>query len=472
MSGGLLSPPSLASDHSYASLLSRQKLAAFLYAILPSVFRNEPKKTRPLAKTAYLDGIRGIAALGVVVLHMVLGFFPNSSYAYNGTPGRDSFFQMPFVRLLYTGQPTIFFLISGYVLSISTIKKMRNKAWGALQQDLSSKIFRRMFRLYIPSIVATFIPMFMVSFGLFPEVIKFNDQMPHHTFNMAPREPTFFRQFWLWCKTIPPLFWPFDWENFSQNSPYAYQLWTIAVEYRCSMILFLLHIGLARCPGKIRLMLNGLFSLYFLALDKWDVFLFTAGAFIAEVDIMRDEASDAHLPKTEAGETKPTSATRKNSNQGLLIVGVILGLWILSVPAADIWNAWTFAILETWAPKNYKGIFRFWDAVGTVILIWSITGLPSVQRFFTRRIFLYLGNLSFSLYLTHTIALKFLLYPMMPWLYSIFGYQTSFQYGLCFAIGGFCTVLFSCWIAEVFQRHVEEPSARFTKWIDTKWSVV
>ncbi|EFW22375.1 conserved hypothetical protein [Coccidioides posadasii str. Silveira] len=469
MSGGLLSP-SLASDHGHTSLLSRQKLAAFIYAILPTAFRDAPKKTRPLARTAYLDGVRGLAALGVVVLHMVLGFFPNSSYAYNGTPGRDSIFQMPFVRLLYTGQPTIFFLISGYVLSISTIKKCRNQAWGPLQLDLSSKIFRRMFRLYIPSIIATFIPMFMVSFGLFPDVAKFNDEMPHHTFNMAAREPTFFRQFWLWCKTIPPLFWPFDWENFSQNSPYAYQLWTIPVEYRCSMILFLLHIGLSRCRSKTRLVINGIFSLYFLALDKWDVFLFVAGAFIAEVDIIREEASEAQLPKSETGETKLPSAPRKYPNQWLLVGGVILGLWILSVPAADIWNAWTFAILETWAPKNYKGIFRFWDAVGTVILVWSMTGLPSFQRFFTRRIFLYLGNISFSLYLTHTIALKFLLYPIMPWLYLIFGYSTPFQYGLSFAIGGFLTVMLSFWIADVFQRHIEEPSARFTKWIDTKCS--
>ncbi|KMU86511.1 hypothetical protein CIHG_04300 [Coccidioides immitis H538.4] len=461
MSGGLLSP-SLASDHGHTSLLSRQKLAAFIYAILPTAFRDAPKKTRPLARTAYLDGVRGLAALGVVVLHMVLGFFPNSSYAYNGTPGRDSIFQMPFVRLLYTGQPTIFFLISGYVLSISTIKKCRNQAWGPLQLDLSSKIFRRMFRLYIPSIIATFIPMFMVSFGLFPDVAKFNDEMPHHTFNMAAREPTFFRQFWLWCKTIPPLFWPFDWENFSQNSPYAYQLWTIPVEYRCSMILFLLHIGLSRCRSKTRLVITAS-SLFTSCPDKW-MFPVVAGAFIAEGERPRP------APEVRNGETKLPNAPRKSPNQWLLVGGVILGLWILSVPAADIWNAWTFAILETWAPKNYKGIFRFWDAVGTVILVWSMTGLPSFQRFFTRRIFLYLGNISFSLYLTHTIALKFLLYPIMPWLYLIFGYSTPFQYGLSFAIGGFLTVMLSFWIADVFQRHIEEPSARFTKWIDTKCS--
>ncbi|KAK2733644.1 hypothetical protein FQN55_003282 [Onygenales sp. PD_40] len=450
------------------------QLPAAVYTLLPTIVQNRinPRtgKSRPVGKTAYLDGIRGLAAVGVVVLHMVLGFFPNSSYAYNGTEGRDSIFQMPFVRLLYTGQPTIFFLISGYVLSLGTIKKCRSQSWGSLQLDLSSKIFRRVFRLYIPGIVATFIPMFMISFGLFPGVAQFSEDMPHRTFDMVAQEPTFFRQFWLWCKTIPPLFWPFDWENFSQNSPYAYQLWTIPVEFRCSMVLFLVHAALARCSGKIRLTFNGILSLYFLTFEKWDVFLFLAGAFLAELDIIKEEAAEGHLPKVENKDSKFKTITQSTPRPWIMVTGMITSLWLLSVPAADIWNAWTFAVLEWYAPRTYTGFFRFWDAVGTVLLLWSITGLPSVQRFFTRPIFLYLGNISFSLYLTHTIVLKFMLYPIMPFLYSIFGWQSVFQYGLTFAIGGTLTVLVSCWVADVFHRHVEEPSAVFTKWLDTQCS--
>ncbi|EGE81472.1 acyltransferase [Blastomyces dermatitidis ATCC 18188] len=447
------------------------------FSLLPTIVQNrfDPrsrKQSRPVGKTAYLDGIRGLAALGVVVLHMVLGFFPNSSYAYNGSEGRDSIFQLPFFRLLYTGQPTIFFFISGYVLSISTIRKCRSQSWAPLQLDLSSKIFRRLFRLYIPSIIATFVPMFMVSFNLFPAVAKFGDDtMPHRTFDMAPQESTFLRQFWLWCKTIPPLFWPFDWENFSQNSPYAYQLWTIPVEFRCSMVLFLVHAALARCSGKTRLTFNGILSLYFLTFEKWDVFLFLAGSFLAELDIIKEEAAEAPLPKVETTDTKFNSKIARYTPPPWFMVSImVLALWVLSVPAADIWNAWTFAVLEWTSPCTYTAFFRFWDSVGTVMLIWAITGLPSVQRFFTRPIFLYLGNISFSLYLTHTIVLKFLLYPLMPWLYMVFGYQTPFQYGLTFAIGGTATVVLSFWVAEVFQRHVEEPSAVFTKWLDVKCS--
>ncbi|EGC48040.1 acyltransferase [Histoplasma capsulatum var. duboisii H88] len=446
------------------------------FGLLPAIIqcRIDPgsrKPSRAVGKTSYLDGIRGLAALGVVVLHMVLGFFPNSSYAYNGSEGRDSIFQLPFFRLLYTGQPTIFFFISGYVLSLGTIKKCRRQSWGSLQLDLSSKIFRRLFRLYIPSIIATFIPMFLVSFNLFPAVAKFEDgNMPHRTFDMAPQESTFIRQLWLWCKTVPPLFWPFDWENFSQNSPYAYQLWTIPVEFRCSMVLFLVHAAFARCSSKTRLIFNGLLSLYFLTFEKWDVFLFLAGSFIAELDIIKDDAAEGQLPKHETADTKFRSVAHFTPPAWFMVASMILGLWILSVPAADIWNAWSFAVLEWYAPRTYTAYFRFWDSVGTVILIWAITGLPSVQRFFTRPIFLYLGNLSFSLYLTHTIVLKFLLYPLMPWLYAIFGYQTTFQYGLTFAIGGSATVVLSLWVAEVFQRHVEEPSAAFTKWLDVQCS--
>ncbi|OJD09723.1 hypothetical protein AJ78_08961 [Emergomyces pasteurianus Ep9510] len=448
------------------------------FSLLPTIVQNriDPRSkrpSRPVGKTAYLDGIRGLAALGVVVLHMVLGFFPNSSYAYDGTEGRDSIFQLPFFRLLYTGQPTIFFFISGYVLSLGTIKKCRSQSWGSLQLDLSSKVFRRLFRLYIPSIIATFIPMVMVCLNMFPPVAKFgDDNMPHRTFDLSPAQETIFLQFWHWCQSIPPLFWPFDWENFSQNSPYAYQLWTIPVEFRCSMVLFLVHTAFAKCSSKTRLTFNGILCFYFLTFEKWDVFLFLAGGFLAELDIIKDEAAEDHLPKSEATDTqfKFRTVALYTPPAWFLVASMILALWILSVPAADIWKAWTFSILEWAAPRTYTAFFRFWDAVGTVILIWAITGLPSVQRFFTRPIFLYLGNLSFSLYLTHTIMMKFLLYPLMPWLYVIFGYRTTFQYGLTFAIGGTLNVLGSLWFAEVFQRYVEEPSAQFTKWLDTQCS--
>ncbi|OAX78978.1 hypothetical protein ACJ72_06712 [Emergomyces africanus] len=445
-------------------------------SLLPTVVQNriDPRSkrpSRPAGKTAYLDGIRGLAALGVVVLHMVLGFFPNSSYAYNGTEGRDSIFQLPFVRLLYTGQPTIFFFISGYVLSLGTIKKCRSQSWGSLQLDLSSKIFRRLFRLYIPSIIATFIPMLMVCLNLFPAVAKFGDEnMPHRTFDLSPKQETIFLQFWHWFRSIPPLFWPFDWENFSQNSPYAYQLWTIPVEFRCSMVLFLVHAGFARCSSKTRLTFNGILSLYFLTFEKWDVFLFLAGGFLAELDIIKDEAAEIHPQKVEATDPKFRTIALYTPPAWFLVASMILALWILSVPAADIWKSWTFQVLEWYAPRTYTAFFRFWDSVGTVILIWAITGLPSVQRFFSRPFFLYLGNLSFSLYLTHTIMMKFLLYPLMPWLYVTFGYQTTFQYGLTFTIAGTLTVLSSLWFAEVFQRYVEEPSAQFTKWLDTQCS--
>ncbi|PGH21641.1 hypothetical protein AJ80_03074 [Polytolypa hystricis UAMH7299] len=457
--------------------LSSPRRTSFLFTLLPSFIQNRihprsNQRSRPLGKTAYLDGIRGLAALGVVVLHMCLGFFPNCSYGYNGTPGRDYIFQLPFFRLLYTGQVTIFFIISGYVLSLGTVRKARAGAWGPLQLDLSSKIFRRILRLYLPSIAATFIPMFMISFNLFPGVAQFGDEnMPHRTMDMVPQEASFFRQFWLWCKSIPPLFWMFDWDNMSQNSPYAYQLWTIAVEFRSSMAMFLIQVATLRCTSRTRLCITGVIGLYLLAFERWDIFLFLAGAMLAELDILKDESAESGLPKTEAGDTKFSSKSfRYHPSSPILIIIMLVGLWILSVPAADIWNAWSFAPLEWYAPPTYTGIYRFWDTAGTALLIYAITGLPSVQRFFTRPIFMYLGKLSFSVYLTHTIALKFLLYPSMPWLYSIFGYATDFQYGLCFAIGGTATVLLSYWIAEVFHRHVEEPSAVLTKWVDVSCS--
>lgn len=453
--------------------LLRNFFYALYFALLPTYVRNNiqppTEPTRPPSKTAYLDGFRGLASIGVVVLHMALGFFPGSNYGFNGRDDRDHVLQMPFFRLLYSGQPTLFFIVSGYALSLGTLKKVRSQAYGALQVDLGSKIFRRGLRLYLPGIAATFIAMVMNQYGLFPSVAVFEGKdVPHQTMDFPARQDYFITQFFIWCKTIPPLFYPFNWDNFSQNSPYAYQLWTIPVEFRCSMILFLVHVAFARSPTAIRLWLTSTLALLLLTFERWDVFLFLAGAILAEMDLIKDEW--AKSPALDLSTEKPAGRQLLTSRvpSWIKVLVMITGLWILSVPAADIWDAWTFKILEYLGPPTYTGIFRFWDAVGTVFLLWAMTELESVQRFFSQPLLLYFGKLSFSLYLTHTTMLKFVLYPLVPWVWLVTGWESDVQYFLGFIVAGGITLLAAFWFADVFHRLVEQPLADLANWIDVK----
>jgi hypothetical protein len=72
-----------------------------------------------LHPTSYLDGLRGVAAFFVVLHHFLLDWFPSLVYSYGSSPDNRYLFQLPFIRIIYSGGGMVstFFVISGYVLS-------------------------------------------------------------------------------------------------------------------------------------------------------------------------------------------------------------------------------------------------------------------------------------------------------------------------------------------------------------------
>lgn len=116
-----------------------------------------------LHPTKYLDGVRGVAALFVVFHHIGANFTANEHHGYYS---RDSsFFTLPGVRVFHAGRfmVQIFFVLSGYVLSIRGLQLGRQGNAEKLLDSLASSVFRRWFRLYIPVLVATFMGDFVLA---------------------------------------------------------------------------------------------------------------------------------------------------------------------------------------------------------------------------------------------------------------------------------------------------------------------
>lgn len=85
---------------------------------------------RNKARIAYLDGLRGVAAMVVVVFHIILAFSPNR-----------------YIGWYFDGQimVAVFFVMSGYVLSA---------AYENASDSSYALVVRRFVRLYIPAIIA------------------------------------------------------------------------------------------------------------------------------------------------------------------------------------------------------------------------------------------------------------------------------------------------------------------------------
>merc|ERR1712093_389135 len=153
------------SDYAVFFFSGKRLVQRMAFGLLPSFVqrRIRPGLTKPqrLLPTSYLDGLRGVSSFIVFLGHYTeenLGWYTEPYGAYEDGAA-SSPLQFPFVRVIYSARPMvhIFLIISGYVLSYKPLKQIHSQQYSALAITLSSSVFRRALRLFLPSFVTLFI---------------------------------------------------------------------------------------------------------------------------------------------------------------------------------------------------------------------------------------------------------------------------------------------------------------------------
>ena len=129
-----------------------------------------PQGSLKLRPTSWLDGVRGIAALEVYLFH-TMGLWITLYPAFHSSPDQNSPLQFPLIRTIFVSGPTavsLFFAISGYVLTQSSLRSIRDRSPEKVYAAVSSSMFRRGFRLYLPPIALTFCEMVASRFSIGP----------------------------------------------------------------------------------------------------------------------------------------------------------------------------------------------------------------------------------------------------------------------------------------------------------------
>ncbi|CAK4032220.1 acyltransferase, class 3 [Lecanosticta acicola] len=404
------SPPPLLPGPEKHSLRSRIKN----FFTLKTLFGYPPPPLDPSRETAWLDGLRGVAAFLVMTYHFHLTFWmpfyletPFGGYEVKegkklGDPHME-LWRLPFIRLwMGSGhaQVSVFFVLSGFVLSWGPLQKIQRGDLEKFAEGLGSATLRRWIRLFLPCFAVAFWECLELYFG----------------FRTMPKEPksNLFAQIWEYVGEQAEFANPFNVNRTPYNSLNAYDftMWTIPYEWAGSLLVFLVLLAVCRVKSFLRrTMVLLVVAVWACVRAEWNFFLFGTGMVVASyVRFM--------------GGFKNVGQRRWRS--GIAWTGgLILSLLMAGIPEDSVFFTrpgydWTRALTpERW--MEHEGGVRFWWCWAGILFITSACHLPRVQRFFELGLMRYLGRISYMLYLTHRVVLNLLGAPLEGAIVAFFG---------------------------------------------------
>ncbi|KAG9670004.1 hypothetical protein KCU87_g7439, partial [Aureobasidium melanogenum] len=454
---------------------SCKKLSFFMLpSFIQTRIRGPTARQQAQHSTSFLDGMRGVAAFLVMVCHNTYNHY-DIFYGYHSRGGDGQNwepYKLPFIRIVYQGATmvAVFFVISGYALSYKPVKLMRNKDWQTLSKSLGSSIFRRAMRLFLPCIVSTFFVSVIIWAGLYnmgADYARKNGQYnTYHNVN-EPKFDTLSKQMLYWLqetstKLINP--WSFVPKDFIPVIDG--HLWTIPIEFRSSLILYVTQAGLAHLSTRARMSIIIGLIVWVHQMYRWEMILFYSGFLLAEIDHYRASRLPSSLPLLEAAATTRYDRLKTVFFMTVFIVGVYLGCQ----PQLDAGLTPGWITLWNMIPgKSREEVRLYWPSWGAIMLVWSTSCSRPLKKMFDNRVAQYLGYISYSMYLVHGLVLNTVGYGVINIANGAIGADHTANKAIGFGMGLTASILTTIWLADFFTRAVDEPLVKFAEMVEQKF---
>ncbi|EXJ81880.1 hypothetical protein A1O1_07945 [Capronia coronata CBS 617.96] len=439
--------------------------------ISPSAWFSGHRPKKPLHRTAYLDGLRGFAALLVYVLHhQVWGhagiggeFILENAYGWDK---QFYFICIPGIRVLFSGghlAVAVFFVISGYVLSAKPMSLIQAGETTQVADNLGSALFRRWARLYLPVIATTFV--WMTSWHLF----GLRSLSP----GAYEPEKKYIDEVWKWYSEIKNYSFVFH-----EDPAFGYNdhTWSIALEFKGSIVIYTCLMAFARLSRNARLCCEAGLVFYFLYIvDGWFCSLFAMGMLLCDLDLL---AIRNELPSF----FKQLEPFKDAIYYTLLCIALYLG----GVPSitGDLDHlrkspGWYYlSFLKPQAVFDPRWFYRFWAAT---FIVAAVPRIKSLKAFFETNFCQYLGRVSFGLYLVHGPVLWSLgdrVYAatgrirdahaeLVPAWINLCPFPSWGPFGLevNFIMAHVVLLPVTLWLAEIVTKVIDGPTVNFAQWM-------
>ena len=338
-----------------------------------------------------LEAMRGLAAIIVLIHHVLLGFAPYISGLLPQARNANSFVgEWYFFLFNGTSSVTFFFTLSGFVLCWSYFN-------SGDKSNLLKAFFKRWPRLAGLVLITTLSSHLIFKLGLYyyepaslisksTWLLNFGCPAPYCTNGWAIRfEPSFIDAFTQGLTTF-----------FTGSFSYNTNLWTMKLEFIGSIAVFLIAAFISLILSFNYLVTASIiFLIWALSVNPYLV-PFIAGIFLSAI---------LAKYKTRVG---------FYSALALMIIGVYLLSYL--IPEKDF--AWVALIqYPSLIADNIRIII---NTIASVLIIFSIMTNDFIFNKLNGKLFSFLGKLSFPLYLVHTLVICSI---------SSFSFITMHQYG-------------------------------------------
>ncbi|KAJ0117382.1 cyltransferase family protein [Diaporthe amygdali] len=337
----------------------------------------------------WVDGLRGIASALVVLTHLARAWDGELFVATSQEDAPPRFLQLPYLRILIQGRigVTIFAFVTGYVCALKPIKLCRQGNQEAAFVSVSKSALRRTPRLFLPAAAATAVSWLLAEMGLYA-VAKHQDswwidvQSPNRIAYLGEALGNL-----IYCIVTT---WTRAVNDYDNNQ------WTLLPLLKGSMWVYSFMVATAYVKPRYRTMASfGLWVYFYCASDSAFGMQFFWGTFIADL------------------QNHPTTAQfisdRPRLSRILSTSLVFIGLTFASFPEGRAeWMTWSRLMLDFMRPilPDNPDFPRFASGIGLEFISLGILFSPWLQKLLSGRFLLFLGRMSFAVYLLHGPLMK------------------------------------------------------------------
>jgi peptidoglycan/LPS O-acetylase OafA/YrhL len=344
-------------------------------------------------KLSNLEGIRGIAALVVLLGHFVLGFAPQRHGLIPGAIKGGNFMETPmFASINGTASVTLFFVLSGFVLSYSY--------WSS-NKSMTKAVIKRYPRLLLLPAISTLVSFLLYRLNLYyydkAALVTNSDWMAKFGYAGRLPEPSYLMDGLLQGSFLT-FFRGDAWLNSS--------LWTMHYEFIGSLIVFgftavALHVNKPR--SLLLLAIPVLFLTYFIN----NTLLYSAFIMGLLLSFL--------FSKTSLLSHKP----------GFLIQVFLMVFCVYAFGFLEPATGWYGYLSALDVSKQY--VLRIiLHILASIALIYLVFVNHLLRKMFSSGSFRFLGRISFSMYVIHIpILFSFSAYLFLVFL-DKYGYRVSF----------------------------------------------